>query len=109
MPKPAHKKRLPKYRAYVAFLPFPNNPTLKVELIAITDETGRVVQGFHGPSPIGDLIDTSEQGETEKILRERLKELFDFNVNLRDIHILPFYEVEKMLSGREGRSPSSGA
>jgi hypothetical protein len=101
--KPAGKERRPKYRAYVAFLPFPNNPILKVELVAITDERGRLVQGLHGPSPISDLIDASALVDLKRVLRERFREQFDYVVSLKDIHILPFDEVDRMLFKRENK------
>ena len=86
-----------RFRAFVAFQPFPNDPILKIERIMILDNQNRIVQDFEGPSPISDFIGTSDSTTIKKLLQQRLLEIFEIRAKLSDIHLVSFPELTKLL------------
>jgi len=100
---PQERKNRVKYRAYVAFHPFPDSPEVKIESILIIDSRNQIMQDFEELSPISDFIETLNESTVKRLLKQRFLDVFEISVRLVDIHILSFAELSKMLFKRANK------
>jgi hypothetical protein len=96
------RKRVPgeKYTAYAGFQSIPDEKNVKIELVVITDSSGKVFERLRNVSPIGDFVGTASDGKVKLLLRRLLLHEFDLAIKVEDIHLRSYPEVEKLL--REG-------